>query len=252
MDLIVNGVREALISLFGGDPEVYQVTLLTLKISGLATLISLFVGIPAGVFLALRKFPGRGFIISLVNTGMGLPPVVVGLWVSILLWRYGPLGFLGLMYTPAAMVIAQAVIATPIVTGFTIAAVQQIKPQLRLQILALGASRRQYMWLLMREAKLPLLAAVIAGFGGVVSEVGASMMVGGNVKGYTRVLTTATVMEVSKGNFAAAIALSVILLILAYGVTLLLTLLQQQGETTTSGRWGNRLLNFMGKRQKSR
>lgn len=228
MDLIITGIVEAFHSLFGGDPEVYRVTFLTLKVTGLATLISLLIGIPAGIFLALRKFPGRKFIISLVNTGMGLPPVVVGLWVSIFLWRYGPLGFLGLMYTPAAIVIAQAVIAAPIVMGFTIAAVQQINPKLRLQILALGASRWQYLWLLLREAKFPLLAAVIAGFGGVISEVGASMMVGGNVKDYTRVLTTATVMEVSKGDFPTAIALSVILMLLAYSVTLLLTLLQQR------------------------
>jgi len=152
----------------------------------------------------------------------------VGLWVSLFLWRSGPLGFLHLQYTPTAIIIAQAIIASPIVTGFTVAAVGQLNPKIRLQILALGASRLQLIWLLVREARIGLLAAVMAGFGGVVSEVGASMMVGGNIYDYTRVLTTATVMEVSRGNFDVAISLSVILLILAYAVTLMLTVLQQR------------------------
>jgi len=158
---------------------------------------------------------------------MGLPPVVVGLFVTIMLWRNGPLGFLGLLYTPAAIILAQAVIATPIVAGITVAAIQGLPRNLRLQILALGATRLQMMWLLMREARLPLLAAVMAGFGGVISEVGASIMVGGNIKGYTRVLTTATVMETGKGNFDIAIALGIILLGLTFAVNYILTLVQQ-------------------------
>lgn len=180
------------------------------------------------MLFALKDFRGRQFVLGLVNTGMGLPPVVVGLWVSIFLWRSGPFGFLHLLYTPAAMVIAQAVIATPIVTGLSVAAIQQVDPKLRLQILALGASGWQFFWVLLKEARLALMAAVIAGFGSVISEVGASSMVGGNVRGQTRVLTTATMMEVSKGNFGLAIALSLILLGLAYLVTYLLTLLQQR------------------------
>jgi tungstate transport system permease protein len=159
---------------------------------------------------------------------MGLPPVVVGLFVSIFLWRNGPLGALGLLYTPAAMILAQAVIATPIVMGITIGAVQGLPPALRLQILALGATRTQLVWLLLREARLPLLAGVMAGFGGVISEVGASIMVGGNVRGSTRVLTTATVMETGRGNFDVAIALSVILLGLTLLVNYLLTAIQQR------------------------
>ena len=150
---------------------------------------------------------------SLINTGMGLPPVVVGLFVTILLWRNGPLGLLELLYTPTAIIIAQAVIATPIVAGISLAAIQKLPEALRLQILALGATRLQMIWMLIKEARLPLLAAVMAGFGGVISEVGASIMVGGNIKGYTRVLTTATVMETGRGNFDVAIALGVILLI---------------------------------------
>lgn len=230
MELVWQGILEAGRLLLAGDREVWGITILTLRVSGTATLFSLCLGIPLGACLALSRFPGRKFILSLVNTGMGLPPVVAGLWVTIILWRYGPLGFFNLMYTPAAIIIAQSVIAVPIITGISAAAFQQVSGKLRLQIMALGASRWQTLMLLLREVRLPLLAAVMAGFGGVISEVGASMMVGGNVLGRTRVLTTATVMEVSKGNFDIAIALSVILMVLAYGVTLALTLLQQRGN----------------------
>jgi len=228
MDLLVSGSKQAFWLLVSGDPEVWRITLLSLQVSLSATLISLLIGIPCGTFLALNTFPGRRLVISLVNTGMSLPPVVVGLFVTILLWRSGPLGFFRLLYTPTAMVIAQVIIAAPIVTGLTLAAVQQLNPKLRLQILALGASRAQLVWLLLREARLPLLAAVMAGFGGVISEIGASMMVGGNLLGYTRVLTTATVMETSKGNFDVALALSVILLFLIFGVNAILTYTQQR------------------------
>jgi len=205
MDLILTGTKHALWLLFSGDPEVWRITFLSLQISLTATALSMLIGIPLGTFLALTEFPGRRFVLSLVNTGMSLPPVVVGLFVTIFLWRSGPLGFLRLLYTPTAMILAQVVIAAPIVTGLTVAAIQQLNPKLRLQILALGASRAQLVWLLLREARLPLLAAIMAGFGGVISEIGASMMVGGNILGHTRVLTTATVMETSKGNFDIAI-----------------------------------------------
>jgi tungstate transport system permease protein len=230
--LIWEGIREAVRLIITGDPVVLQITWLSLKISGSATLLSLLVGIPAGVGLALTRFPGRGLLIALVNTGMGLPPVVVGLFVSVFLWRSGPLGLLELLYTPTAIVIAQFIIAAPIVIGLTVAAMQQLNPKLRLQLLALGASRWQLLWLLLREARLPLLAAVMAGFGGVISEVGASMMVGGNLLGQTRVLTTATVLETGKGNFDVAIALSLILLTLVFGVNYLLTWVQQRGRTS--------------------
>jgi tungstate transport system permease protein len=228
MDLILEGIKKAFWLLVTFDPEVMGITLLSLKVSGIATLISLIIGITVGAVVALTRFPGRRFVVSLINTGMGLPPVVVGLFVSIFLWRSGPLGFLGLLYTPAAMILAQAVIATPIVMGITLAAMQQLPKKLRLQILALGATRLQLLWILIREARLLLLAAVMAGFGGVISEVGASIMVGGNIKGYSRVLTTATVMEASRGNFDTAIALSIVLLLLAYGVNLVLTHVQQR------------------------
>ncbi|MHB8056478.1 MAG: ABC transporter permease [Desulfuromonadaceae bacterium] len=228
MGLILEGFLEAVRLLMSGDSEVLAVTWLSIKISGLATLLSLTIGIGAGTTLALAEFPGKRLVVALVNTGMGLPPVVVGLFVTIFLWRNGPFGYLELLYTPAAMVIAQGIIATPIVTGISLAAIQSLPANLRLQILALGASRTQIVLLLIREARLPLLAAVMAGFGGVISEVGASIMVGGNIKGQTRVLTTATVMESGKGNFDTAIALSIILLTLTFLVNLMLTMIQQK------------------------
>jgi len=228
MELILDGIIKAFSLLIALDPEVLGITGLSLAVSGAATLISLFIGIAIGMAVALTDFPGKRFVISVINTGMGLPPVVVGLLVSIFLWRNGPFGFLEILYTPVAIVIAQTIIAAPIVMGITLAAIQHLPKNLRLQILSLGATRRQMIWLLMKEARLPLLAAVMAGFGGVISEVGASIMVGGNIKGYTRVLTTATVMETSKGNFDLAIALGIILLLLAFTINALLTHIQQR------------------------
>jgi tungstate transport system permease protein len=228
METIWDGIRQAFQLIFGADADVWEITLLSLKVSGLATAISLVIGLPLGTWLALGHFRGRGLSLSIVNTGMALPPVVVGLAVSILLWRSGPLGDLHLIYTPAAIVIAQTVIAAPVVTGLTAAALQQLDPRLRLQLLGLGASRWQMVMALWQEARLPLLAALMAAFGSVISEVGASMMVGGNIRHQTRVLTTAIVLETGKGEFARAIALSIILLLLAFLVNLGLTTIQQR------------------------
>jgi len=228
MELILDGIFKAFQLLFSLNPEVLGITLLSLQVSGAATFISVLIGISSGMVVALNQFPGKRFIVSVVNTGMGLPPVVVGLFVMIFLWRNGPFGFLEILYTPTAMIFAQAVIATPIVMGITIAAIQNLPPKLRLQILSLGATRIQMVWFLIREARLPLLAAIMAGFGGVISEVGASIMVGGNIKGYSRVLTTATVMESGMGNFDMAIALGIILLLLCFLVNYFLTVIQQR------------------------
>lgn len=228
MELIFEGMAKAFALIVTLDPEVLNITFLSLRVSGTATLISLVIGISSGSLLALADFPGKRLLVSIVNTGMGLPPVVVGLFVTIFLWRNGPFGFLEIMYTPTAMIIAQAVIATPIVTGITVASIQNLPAGLKLQILALGATRWQMVRLLIREARLPLLAGVMAGFGGVISEVGASIMVGGNIKGYSRVLTTATVMETGRGNFDVAIALSIILLLLCFTVNYVLTRIQQR------------------------
>ena len=210
--------------------DLLPITLLSLQVSTLATLISLLIGLPLGTALALSKFPGRAFIMSLINTGMALPPVVVGLFVAMSLWRSGPLGDLKLIYTPAAIIIAQTIISAPVVTGLTAAALQQLDPRLRLQLYGLGASRVQMIFSLWREARLPLLAALMAGFGSVISEVGASMMVGGNIKGQTRVLTTAIVLETGKGEFETAIALSIFLLTITFLVNWALTAIQQRGR----------------------
>jgi tungstate transport system permease protein len=186
--------------------------------------------VPLGTALALSRLRGRRLVISLVNTGMGVPPVLVGLLVSIMLWRSGPLGALRLLYTPAAMILAQSVIVLPIITGITMAAISQLDPRLRLQMLALGASRWQLLWILLREARLPLLAAVMAGFGGAISEVGAVIMVGGNIRGETQVLTTAIVEATSRGEFDLALAFGILLLLLAWGINYLLTGFQQRGR----------------------
>jgi tungstate transport system permease protein len=230
VELIWQGMVKAVELVLGFDTEVWTITWLSLKISGSATVISLLLGIPLGITLALSRFPGHSVLAAAVNTGMGLPPVVVGLFVSMFLWRSGPLGFLELIYSPTAMVVAQVIIAFPIVAGLTMASFQSLDPKLALQLLGIGASKRQVIWLLSKEARLPLLAAVMAGFGGVISEVGASMMVGGNIRGQTRVLTTATVLETAKGNFDVAIALSLILLALTFVINFFLTRIQQREQ----------------------
>jgi tungstate transport system permease protein len=223
----VSSAATALQVLTGGD--LLEITLLSLAVSGSATLISLVIGLPLGTWLALTRFRSRGLALSIVNTGMALPPVVVGLFVAFMLWRSGPLGGLGLIYTPTAIVIAEVIIAAPIVVGLTVAALGQLDPRLRLQLLGLGASRLQVVWWLWREARLPLLATLMAAFGSVISEVGAAMMVGGNIRHETRVLTTAIVLETGKGEFAAALGLGVVLLALAFVVNAILTRAQQAG-----------------------
>jgi ABC-type tungstate transport system substrate-binding protein len=212
-----------------GDPEVWEVTRLSLKVSGIATLISVLAGLPLGTFLALSRFRGRSFLLTIINTGMALPPVVVGLAVAMTLWRSGPLGDLKLIYSPTAIIIAQTIIAAPVVTGLTAAALQQLDTRLQLQLFGLGASRIQMIVTLWWEARLPLLAALMAGFGSVISEVGASMMVGGNIKGQTRVLTTAIVLESNKGEFERAIILGAFLLTITLLINYALTWIQQRG-----------------------
>lgn len=210
--------------------EIFQITVLSLQVSTIATIISMVIGLPLGTWLALGNFRGRSFLLSIVNTGMALPPVVVGLLVAMTLWRSGALGDLNLIYTPTAIIIAQVVIAAPVVTGLTAAALEALDSRLQQQLLGLGASRLQMIWYLWREARLPLLAALMAGFGSVISEVGASMMVGGNIRGQTRVLTTAIVLETSKGEFENALALSFLLLVLTYLINFALTWIQQRSS----------------------
>jgi tungstate transport system permease protein len=218
--------------------EILEITWLSLVVSGSAAVLALLFGLPSAVLLYLKQFPGKRFLIALVNTGMGLPPVVVGLLVAILLWRTGPLGFLQMMYTPAAMVLAQFIIALPLVTGLSLAALQQVDPQVMLQAKALGANSWQMVVVLLKESRMGQLAAIITAFGGVISEVGAVMMVGGNLKGYTRVLTTAIVQETRMGNFRSAVYLGLILLALSFAINWFLTSLQQKGADRWKGpRW---------------
>lgn len=228
MDLLLEGLKKAIEMVLAADPIIIEITLRTLKVSMTAILISTLIGIPVGMFLGLVKFPGRKLILVIINIGMGLPPVVAGLWITLLLWRSGPLGDYSLLYTETAIIIAQTLVSLPIVTALTATAFQQINEKMILQVKALGATRLQLVWILMKESKLAILAAIIAGFGRVIAEVGAAMMVGGNISGDTRILTTSIVMEVSKGNFDVALALSFILMSLAFLITFLLTFLQQR------------------------
>jgi tungstate transport system permease protein len=230
VDLLIEAFREAWRLLLTGDGDVYEITLRTALITGTSTVIATAIGVPLGLAIALARFPGQRGLIALSNAGMGMPPVVAGLLVSMMLWRSGPLGGLGLIYTPAAIVVAQVVIATPLIIAVSAAAVMALPPTLHLQIRAMGAATPQYLWLVAREARLPLLVAVMAGFGSVISEVGASMMVGGNLAGDTRVLTTAAVLEVSRGRFGTALALGLILLALVAAVAVLLSVVQQRQQ----------------------
>jgi tungstate transport system permease protein len=230
MDVIWDALGDAFNLLFSGDAETFEIIALSLRISLTATFIAFALGLPLGMLLAFGRFRGRRLALATVHTGMGMPPVVVGLIVTVALWRSGPLGGLEMLYTPGAMIVAQAAIGTPLVAGISAAALQQVDPDFRVQMQALGASRLRSLWAVAVEARLPLLAAVMAGFGAAVSEVGAAMMVGGNIAGETRVLTTAAVLETSKGNLALAVALGLILLLLAFAVNLVLTLAQQRGR----------------------
>ncbi|UCF19323.1 MAG: ABC transporter permease [Gemmatimonadota bacterium] len=229
MQIIIDAMGEAFRLLVGGDPYLWRIIVRSLQVSGLAVLLGLVVGIPLGTWLGLARFPGRGLAVALVNTGLALPPVVVGLFAYVFLSRQGPLGALGWLYTPNAMVSAQFLLAAPYVAAITLAAVQSVPAGLRLQARALGAGRWRALLLHLREARLSLMAAVAAGFGAVISEVGAVMMVGGNVAGETRVITTAIVLETRRGRFATAMALGIILLIIAFAANAFITRMQQAG-----------------------
>lgn len=228
MTIIFEGIKKGIILIFTLDNDVYAILKLSLLVSLSATFIAVLIGLPLGAMIAIKKFPLKKIVIALINTGMGLPPVVVGLVVALFLFRNGPLGALAWLYTVKGMILAQVIIALPIITGLSLAAIQSVDPQLYRQILALGASGRQALWVLLKEIRLSIFAAIIAGLGSVISEVGAVMMVGGNIKGQTRVLTTATVLETQMGNFDLAIALGLILLVMSFIVNLTLTFIQQQ------------------------
>jgi tungstate transport system permease protein len=228
MDLLIDSLRQAAQLLLGGDPYVRQVLLLSLRVSCLAVGLGMVVGLPVGTMVGTFRFPGRRLVITLIHTGFALPPVVVGLFVYLLLSRAGPAGGLHLLFTPSAMIFAQALLATPYIAGITLAAVQSVPADARRQARSLGASPLRSVLTHVAEARTGVVAAVIAGFGAVISEVGAVLLVGGNIRGETRVITTAIVLETRRGNFAVAIALGLVLLAVAFTVNLLLTQLQQK------------------------
>jgi tungstate transport system permease protein len=227
MDLFTDSLREALRLLLQGNRYILDIVLLSLRVSGLALVLGVLAGLPVGIAVGIARFPGRSIVVALIYTGFALPPVVVGLFVYMLLSRPGPLGMLDLLFTPTAMVAAQAMLAAPYVAGISLAAVQAVPSDVRLQALALGATRLQALVTHLREARLGIIAAIVAGFGAVISEVGAVMMVGGNIAGETRVMTTAIVLETRQGDFAAAMAFGLILLAVAFMVNALLTRVQQ-------------------------
>jgi tungstate transport system permease protein len=232
MEFILEGFRKALHLIFSGNPEIFAIARLSLTVSVAATAMAVLAGVPLGSWIAVKKFPFKKLLIALVNTGMGLPPVVAGLMVMLFLARSGPLGFLNWLYTPKGMIIAQFLIALPIITALSVSAMQNVDPKFYNQILALGASERQAVWVCLKEIRLTVIAAVIAGFGRLVAEVGAVMIVGGNIRHQTRMLTTATVMETQMGNFDMAIAIGLVLLALGFVVNLALTLIQQNKVIT--------------------
>ena len=227
MDLLVDALTQAATLLASLDDYVFQILWRSIQVSGGAIIIAILVGLPIGVLLGVARFPGRRVLVALIYTGFALPPVVIGLLVYLLLSRQGPIGGLEILFSPTAMVVAQALLAAPYVAGVSLAAVQAVPPGVRLQARALGATRARALWMQVREARLGIFAAMIAGFGAVISEVGAAMMVGGNIAGETRVLTTAIVLETRRGNFETAMALGFILLAIVLIVNVLLTRVQQ-------------------------
>jgi tungstate transport system permease protein len=228
---LLDGLIQAIRLIAGGNPALYEIIFLSLYVSGIALLFSTLAGIPLGAFMGLKRFAGRRLTMALLYTGMGFPPVVIGLFVYLLLSRSGPMGVLGWLFTPKAMIAAQTIIAFPLVAGFTMAAVMGVDPNLRRQVLSLGATDWQATLTVLAEARIGVVVSIIAGFGAIISEVGAVMLVGGNIEGKTRVLTTAIVLETGKGNFELAIALGVILLLLAFLANL--AMLRLQGKEFT-------------------
>ena len=226
MNDLIQGIIQAFEIILSLNSALYEIIWLSLAVSGIALLFSTVLGIPLGAAMAMARFPGRRLMTVLLYTGMGFPPVVIGLFVYLMLSRSGPAGQLGWLFTPKAMIVAQTIISFPLVAGFTMAAVMGVDPQLRRQLMSLGATPWQATVTILLEAKIGVIVAIVAGFGAIISEVGAVMLVGGNIEGKTRVLTTAIVLETQKGNFDLAIALGLVLLFLSFLVNVALLRLQ--------------------------
>src|SRR4030043_985428 len=229
MDSIIEGLRRAFFLILNLDQELLSIIFLSLEVSGTALIIATILGLPVGALTGLKKFPGRGFIISLLNTFMGLPPVVVGLFLYLLLSRRGPLGFMTLLYTSTAMIIAQSILAFPIVSALSHSAIRKVEPLIKQASLTLGATPYQATITIIKEARYGIMAGVIAALGRVMAEVGAILLVGGNIAGYTRVMTTTIALETDKGNFELALALGIILLTISFIINMVLYLIQRKG-----------------------
>jgi tungstate transport system permease protein len=231
MNSLLQGFSQAFLLILQADPALLRIILLSLQVSGVALLVATALGLPLGALLGLRRFRGRDLAISVANTLMGLPPVVVGLFVYLLLSRRGPLGFLSLLYSPSAMIIAQTILAFPIVLALCQSAIVNVDPLIRQAARTLGATPRQETLAVIREARYGILSAVIAAFGRVMAEVGAILIVGGNIAGYTRVMTTTIALETDKGNFELALALGIILLTLSFLINTALHIVQRKGAS---------------------
>jgi tungstate transport system permease protein len=229
MDSLLTGFIQAFSLIVHVNSELFSIIFLSLKVSGLALLFATILGLPFGAIVGLKKFPGRAITVSLMNTFMGLPPVVVGLFVYLVLSRRGPLGFLSLLYTPSAMIIAQTILAVPIVTALCYSAIVSVDPIIRQAARTLGATPLQETAALIREARYGILSAIIAAFGRVSAEVGSILIVGGNIAGYTRVMTTTIALETDKGNFELALALGIILILLSFIINAALHWVQKRG-----------------------
>jgi tungstate transport system permease protein len=232
MNAITEGFLQAFKLILHLNPDLIGIILLSLKVSGLALVLATLIGIPLGGFLGLKRFPGHGIAVSGINTFMGLPPVVVGLIVYLLLSRRGPLGALGLLYTPSAMIIAQTILALPIVTALCRSAIVSVDPIIAQAARTLGATPVQVTMTIITEARYGIFSAIIAAFGRVMAEVGSILIVGGNIAGYTRVMTTTIALETDKGNFELALALGIILLLISFGINAALHLVQKKGGLT--------------------
>jgi tungstate transport system permease protein len=234
MNSLIQGFVQAFDLILHLDPVLFGIILLSLKVSGCALLIATVFGLPAGALLGLKRFPGRDLAISTANTLMGLPPVVVGLFVYLLLSRKGPLGFMGLLYSPSAMIIAQTILAIPIVTALCHSAIVNVDPIIGQAARTLGATPRQVTMTIIKEARYGILSSIIAAFGRVMAEVGAILIVGGNIAGYTRVMTTTIALETDKGNFELALALGIILLAISFSINAILHAVQKKGTVAAS------------------
>lgn len=227
MNYIFEGILKAFQFILALDPKVFTAVWVSLRTSLIAVTLATIAGVPIGFMVATYEFRGKGPLITVLQTLMALPTVVVGLTVYSFLSRQGPFGSLGLLYTPAAMVVGQFILATPIIAALTLSAVQGIDPRLRDTAMTLGASRLQTALTITAETRFAIMAAIIAGFGRIIAEVGSAMMLGGNIKGFTRTMTTAIALETSKGEFGLGIALGIILLIVAFSVNILFQTLQK-------------------------